>query len=135
MQARTIFMPLAFVIATSMAHAAAPAETVKPNFSQAIPNVPGKTLTAVEVLFPPGAASLPHRHAHSAFIYAYVVSGHIVSQVDGQPARTYAAGESFHEEPGAHHLAARNPSSTEPATLLAVFVADSGEKVLTTPDP
>jgi len=58
-----------------------------------------------------------------------------VSQVEGQPARTYTAGESFHEDPGAHHLAARNPSSTEPAKLLAVFVVDSDEKALTTPDP
>ncbi|SEM51675.1 Cupin domain protein [Luteibacter sp. UNCMF331Sha3.1] len=135
MHARTILASLALLATTTMVQAAAPSETVKPNFSEAIPNLPGKSLTAVEVLFPPGAASHPHKHAHSAFIYAYVVSGRIVSQVEGQPARTYTAGESFHEDPGAHHLAARNPSSTEPAKLLAVFVVDSDEKALTTPDP
>ena len=76
MHARTILASLALLATTTMVQAAAPSETVKPNFSEAIPNLPGKSLTAVEVLFPPGAASHPHKHAHSAFIYAYVVSGH-----------------------------------------------------------
>jgi len=134
MRIKALIATLTFATLTGVVHAAAPVETVKPNFSQAIPNLPGKTLTAVEVSFPPGAVSHPHTHARSAFIYAYVVSGRIVSQVEGQAERTYAAGESFHEDPGAHHVAARNPSTTEPAKLLAVFVVDSDEKTLTTPD-
>jgi len=32
-------------------------ETVTPNFQHAIPNIPGKSLTAVVVDYPPGAAS------------------------------------------------------------------------------
>ena len=69
------------------------ADTVKTNFSQAIPNIPGKSLVAVEVSYPPGGASAPHRH--SAFVYAYVVSGQIASQVEGQPERIYRAGENW----------------------------------------
>ncbi|MBU9192409.1 cupin domain-containing protein [Burkholderia gladioli] len=114
--------------------AGAPAETVKPNFSHALPNLPGKSLTAVEVDYPPGGASRPHHHAHSAFIYAYVVSGHIASQVDGQPERVYGPGESFYEMPGAHHQVSRNASASEPAKLLAVFVVDSGDAPLTIND-
>lgn len=57
-----------------------------------------------------------------------------MSQVAGQPERIYAAGESFYEVPGAHHLISRNASKTEPAKLLAVFVVDTDDKVLTTPD-
>ena len=53
------------------------AETVMPKFDQAIPNIPGKSLVVVEVDYAPGAASPPHRHAKSAFIYAYVISGEI----------------------------------------------------------
>ncbi|MGA0532611.1 cupin domain-containing protein [Hansschlegelia sp. KR7-227] len=109
-------------------------ETVIPNFSQAIPNVPGKSLVAVEVVYPPSGASLAHRHAKSAFIYGYVVSGIILSQIAGEPARFYRAGESFFEAPGAHHLAGRNASATKPAKLLAVFVVDTGETKLTIPD-
>ncbi|WP_394829591.1 cupin domain-containing protein [Pendulispora albinea] len=111
-----------------------PHETVIPNFERVLPNVPGKSLVAVEVVFPPGVASRPHRHAKSAFIYGYVVSGTIQSQVEGEPPRTLKAGESFYESPGAHHLGTRNTSTTQPAKLLAVFVVDSHDKELTTPD-
>jgi hypothetical protein len=51
------------------------AETVTKNFKAAIPNIPGKSLIALEVDYAPGAASPPHTHAKSAFIYAYVISG------------------------------------------------------------
>ena len=42
------------------------------------------------------------------------------------PARVYKAGESFFEPPGSEHLVSENASATEPASLLAVFVADDG---------
>jgi len=134
--ARSLALLLALGTAASaeIASAHAPGETVKPNFSQALPNVPGKSLIAVEVTYTPGAASTPHTHAKSAFIYAYVVSGEIASQVDDGPERIYKAGESFHEEPGAHHRVSRNASATQPAKLLAVFVVDSDDTHLTTPD-
>lgn len=108
-------------------------ETVIPNFEHAIPNSPGKLLIAVIVDYAPGGASPPHRHAKSAFIYAYVVSGAIESQVNGGPKRTYHAGESFFEEPGSVHRVSRNASKTRPAKLLAVFVVDTADKPLTTP--
>lgn len=121
--------------AIAQGHASAEtASSAVPNFSHVIPNIPGKSLVAVEVVFPPGGKSAAHRHARSAFIYAYVVSGSIRSQVEGQPARVYHAGESFLEEPGAHHLAAENDSTTAPAKLLAVFVVDTDDKQLTIPD-
>ncbi|WP_116141918.1 cupin domain-containing protein [Trinickia diaoshuihuensis] len=109
------------------------AETVTPNFAHAIPNIPGKSLKAVVVDYAPGAASPAHTHAPSAFIYAYVLSGEIESQVNDGPKRIYHAGESFFEEPGAVHRVSRNASESEPAKLLAVFVVDSNDKVLTTP--
>jgi quercetin dioxygenase-like cupin family protein len=122
----------AALVGTVYAHA--PEGKVKPNFAHAIPNVPGKSLIAVEVTYPPGGASAAHRHAPSAFIYAYVVSGEIQSQVDDGPVRIYRAGESFYEAPGAHHRISRNASKSQPAKLLAVFVVDTGEQPLTTPD-
>ena len=66
-------------------------DTVKTNFSHPISNVPGKSLVAVEVSYPPGGASAPHHHSDSAFIYAFVVSGQIASQVEGQPEHTSTA--------------------------------------------
>ncbi|MBR0874837.1 cupin domain-containing protein [Bradyrhizobium tropiciagri] len=109
-------------------------ETVAPKFEHVIPNIPGKSLVSAEVTFPPGATSLPHHHAKSAFLYVYILSGAIESQLEGEPARTYRVGDSFFEPPGAHHVQARNLSATEPAKILAVFIADSDEKALTTYD-
>jgi quercetin dioxygenase-like cupin family protein len=106
---------------------------VRPVFNQAT-NVPGKSLEAVRVSYAPGAKSQAHHHAKSAFIMAYVISGAIRSQVDGEPARVYRAGETWSESPGAHHTISENASATEPAELLAVFLVDTGDGPLTTDD-
>ena len=90
-----------------------------------MPNVPGKSLTAVIVDYPPDGASPPHHHAGSGFIFAYVLSGEIRSENSATgPVRVYRAGETFFEPPGSTHLVSANASDTEPASLLAVFVAD-----------
>jgi quercetin dioxygenase-like cupin family protein len=109
------------------------AETVAKKLEAAIPNVPGKSLLALEVDYAPGAASPPHTHAKSAFIYAYVISGAIESKVNDGEKRIYRAGEGWSEPPGATHSISRNASKTEPAKLLAVFVLDTNDKALTTP--
>jgi quercetin dioxygenase-like cupin family protein len=108
-------------------------ETVKPVFERALPNVPGKSLIAVEVVYAPGGASPSHTHPKSAFIYAYVLEGEIVSAVDNEEPRVYRAGESWHEVPGAQHRVSRNASATKPAKLLAIFVLDPGERQLVFP--
>ena len=109
-----------------------PGDKVTVNFEQAIPNIPGKSLTAFVVDYPPGGASAPHVHGKSAFVYAYVVSGEIQSRVNDGKTRTYKAGQSWSEPPGASHPVSRNGSKTKPAKLLAVFVADTDDKDLTT---
>ena len=111
-----------------------PGAVVTPNFSHEIPNIPGKSLKAVVVTYPPGGSSPSHRHASSAFIYVHVLSGAIESQVAGEPAKIYKVGETFYEVPGAHHVLSRNASKTEPASFLAVFVVDTKESVLTAAD-
>jgi quercetin dioxygenase-like cupin family protein len=121
------------IFASAGAAAHGPGDIVKPNFEQAIPNLPGKSLIAVEVDYPPGGASVPHVHAKSAFIYAYVVSGAVESKVNDGKVRVYHAGESWSEPPGASHPVSRNASKTKPAKLLAVFVVDTDDKELTTP--
>jgi quercetin dioxygenase-like cupin family protein len=110
-------------------------ETVKQVFQRAISNIPGKNLTAVVVNYPPGGKSLPHHHAKSAFIYAFVLTGAIRFGIGSQPPVVYEAGDSFHEEPGAHHTVSENASDSKPASFLAVFVIDSEDRPLTLPDP
>src|SRR4051812_30099581 len=109
-------------------------ETAKPAFEHALPNVPGKSLVAVVVSYPPGGRSPAHRHARSAFIYAHVLTGAIRSRVGDEPAKVYRAGESFVEEPGAHHRVSENASGSEAASLLAVFIVDAQDKPLTVSD-
>jgi quercetin dioxygenase-like cupin family protein len=116
------------------ATAVASAESVTPRFEHTISNIPGKSLIAVEVLFPSGTVAAPHHHAKSAFLYVYVISGRIRSQVEGETAHTYHAGDSRFEAPGAHHVLATNMSKTMPAKLHAVFVVDSNDKALAAPD-
>ena len=109
-------------------------EQVKPVFEHIIPNAEGKRMVAVVVTYPPGAKSPAHHHARSAFIYAYVLSGAIRSQVGDEPAQVYQVGEGFYEVPGSHHRISENASDREPASLLAVFVVDSKDNPLTVPD-
>lgn len=121
----------AIALAAAAGHAD---EQVKPVFEHAIPNIPGKSLIALVVTYPPGGKSPSHRHAGSAFIYAHVLSGAIRSQVDDEPAKVYQVGEGFYEVPGSHHRVSENASDREPASLLAVFVVDSKDNPLTIPD-
>lgn len=103
---------------------------VQPVFAGKLPNVPGKSLTAVVVRYAPGGKSQAHRHAGSVF--AYVLSGRIRSENSATgPARVYSTGESFFEPSGSEHLLSENASTTEPASLLAVFVADDGAQLTT----
>jgi quercetin dioxygenase-like cupin family protein len=140
MALRVIFAAL---IAVAILAPAAHAEPAPENSGQSpvvrtvfdqVTNVPGKSLETVTVSYSPGAKSGAHHHATSAFIMAYVISGAIRSQVEGEPARVYHAGETWSEVPGAHHTISENASATEPAELLAVFLVDTGDGPLTTDD-
>jgi quercetin dioxygenase-like cupin family protein len=111
--------------------AAGPRSQASKIFEQAMPNVAGKSLTAVIVDYPPGGASPPHHHAASGFIFAYVLSGMVRSQLEGGPVQVYRSGESWWEPPSAHHVVSANASPTEPARLLAVIVADTGAELTT----
>src|ERR1700740_2440793 len=73
----------ALAVAALVAGSAAPATaqesggTVKRGAAEKLPNVPGKSITAVMVSYPPGGKSGAHRHAGS--VLAYVLSGAIRS--------------------------------------------------------
>jgi len=124
-----------FVPSAGSTQGSPPLETVTVGADEPLPNLPGKRLVSHIVDYPPGGRSAPHRHARSAFIYAYVLSGEIRSQVDDQPVRVYRVGETWFESPGAHHRVSENASDTKPARLLAVLIVDAADKQLVIPDP
>jgi quercetin dioxygenase-like cupin family protein len=107
-------------------------ETVSPKFTQALANVPGKTLTTLIVEFPPGAKAKPHRHGE-AFVYAYVIEGSVRSALNDEAPRVYRTGDNWFEPPGARHPLTENASRSHRARLLVVFVANTGD-ALKTPD-
>jgi quercetin dioxygenase-like cupin family protein len=98
--------------------------SVRTALTQRLPALDGNRLSVnlVEVAYGPDAAS--PAHSHPCPVIGYVIEGAIRSQVKGQPAVTYHAGESFYESPNGEHLVSANTSSTKPAKLLAIFVCD-----------
>jgi quercetin dioxygenase-like cupin family protein len=115
------------------ADAPPPAARITVQYDQPLPNVPGKSLRVVQVEYPPGGASAAHTHARSAFIYARVLKGAIRSAVNDSAPRVYQEGEAFQENPGDRHEVSANASTTQPATLLAVFIVDTADTEMTTP--
>lgn len=105
-----------------------PAAAARPQTSsrviscEALPNVPGKSVTTVIVDFPPMAYSPAHRHPGS--VTAIILDGTVRSQLAGTPVGDYKSGETFFEPPGTLHLFAENPDPVKPARLVAVFVAE-----------
>ena len=116
-------------LCASSAEAAGAGDKVEPIGSYALPNVAGKRVTIVRVTYGPGGFSRPHRHAGS--VTAYITRGEIRSQLGGGPVETFAVGQTFFEPPGSTHLVSANASATEPAELIAVFVADEGAQLTT----
>ena len=88
------------------------------------------SVTVVEVTYPPGESSPPHRHP--GLTLAYVLEGQIRSKVGEGPEQTYEVGQMFLETPNQLHGVSANASTTKPARLLAILLAEKG-KQLTTP--
>ena len=95
---------------------------------QMLQNAPGKKALMIEVDYQPGQSSIAHKHDGTAM--AYVLSGSITSQVKGEKAVTYKAGEYWYEPAGSEHLVSKNASTTKPAKLLVFMVLAPDEKVL-----
>lgn len=104
---------------------------VQTEYAGDLPNVPGKRLTAIVVTFAPMAKSRPHRH--DAFVFVRVLTGTIKSQVAGQRLHIFRTGDHWVEQPGAEHIVCENPSTSQTARILVVFVADE-RAVLDQPD-
>ena len=112
--------------------AQSPAGGRKVLFEHDLPEVTLKdwSATAVEVSYGPGESSPSHRHP--GITIAYVLEGEIRSKVGDDPERTYTVGQMFLETPGQLHAVSGNASTTRPAKLLAILLAEKG-KPLTTP--
>ena len=89
------------------------------------PPFDGWTGTMLEVTYPPGAKSASHQHPGPTF--GYVVKGSILWAINGEPAKTLMAGQTFFEPLGSVHSTSANASATDPAVISVVIVGKTGE--------
>lgn len=78
----------------------------------------------VEVQFPAGVKSTPHRHP--GFVLGYVLEGAFLFGLNGEAPRILRAGEAFYEPPGAHHTAGESAGDSA-ARILAIIIAPLGQ--------
>lgn len=122
---------LALWSATTFAHGADGAaghEVVAPVLQAAMADAGGRKGVFVTVTFAPGQASNPHFHPGSLF--AYVLEGEVVSQLEGEAPVTYRAGQAWYEPPRKPHLVSKNASTTRPAKLLVWLMMNDGDEVV-----
>jgi len=119
--------------AATNAAGARPASTTRRLSCQPLADIPGKAVTTVVVTYPPNGYTPAHRHPGT--VTAFVLKGTIRSQLSGGEPVLYKPGETWFEPPGTVHVFAENPSATETAELLAVFVADENCGPLVIPEP
>ena len=94
---------------------------------QRLSDMAGKEATVLTVDYAPGAAS--ESHVHPGSVFAYVLEGTVVSQLEGQTPMTYTKGQSWYESPKHPHIVSRNGSKTEPARLLVFLLSQEGEVI------
>ncbi len=100
--------------------------------SEALSNVPGHAFNAITVTLDPNTSV--GAHAHDAFVYAYVIEGSIRSQIDDGEIIEYTVGDSWTEPRGVIHTLTHNPSATDKATILVIFVGRAGARLTTSGD-
>lgn len=91
------------------------------------PSRDGLGVQAIRVDYEPaGFTRGTHRHPPGA--YVYVIDGSVMFGIDDREPVLLKAGESFYEPPGALRSVSRNASQELPASLIAFFVLEEGER-------
>jgi quercetin dioxygenase-like cupin family protein len=107
----------------------APAEdTVSVLMKQRLADMTGKEGTVITVDYAPGEAS--ELHFHPGSVFAYVLEGAVVSQLEGSEPTTYTKGQSWYESPKIPHVVSKNASKTERAKLLVFLLSQEGESLV-----
>lgn len=126
---RTLSLVLLLAAGTAGAQQTPIPAEVAPLMTKALADYPGKEVSIITVVYPPGGADPVHRHNAHGFIY--VLEGSIVMGVrDGKPV-TLTPGQTFYEGPDDVHTVGHNASTTEPAKFLAFLLKSSGEPIFT----
>lgn len=90
-------------------------------------DIQGNSLTSLVIELKPGAKVGAHKH--DGVIYAYVLQGQVKSQLGSGEIITYQKGQAWVEPKMVTHKLTENPSETEVAKLLVVFIAGKEAKL------
>ena len=104
---------------------APPAAAVLELMTRDLVGAADKEVVMLTVTYPAGGASLPHRH--DAQVFVYVVEGEVTMRVQGSPAVTLRAGQTFYEGPDDVHVVSANTSNAAPAKLLVLMIKDKSK--------
>ncbi|BCA56655.1 hypothetical protein W02_37950 [Nitrospira sp. KM1] len=63
-------------------------------------------------------------------MFAYVLEGAVVSQLEGEKPVIYSKGQSWYESPKKPHVVSKNVSNTAPARLLVFLLSQEGEALV-----
>lgn len=69
-------------------------------------------------------------HMHPCPVVGYIVTGRILFQVDGQPAKILRAGDAFYEPAHTKIIHFDNASSSEPLKFIAFYLLNTEDKEL-----
>jgi quercetin dioxygenase-like cupin family protein len=89
--------------------------------------VPGWTSGLISVEIPVGGRE--GRHTHPGPLFVYVTEGAFTVDYEGQPTKTYKAGETFYVEGGKVHEGIN--MGNVPARAIASFVTPKGQPLTT----
>ena len=88
---------------------------------------PGREVVMAQVELPPGGRE--GKHTHFAEVYAFVLEGTVNMEIEGEPTKTFHAGEVFFVPEGKIHEGSNTSGAT--AKIAAVFVAEKGKPLTT----
>lgn len=93
------------------------------------PGLAGKELILYVADVAPGASS--GKHWHPGPEMPYVLVGSVTLEMEGQPPKTFKAGDTLGYIPPKHIHEAKNDSDTQPAKVLVFSLHDKGQPLAT----
>jgi quercetin dioxygenase-like cupin family protein len=104
----------------------APAAKITPLLKESLTGQPDKEVVIVLIEWPPGVGI--GRHTHPGDEYATVLEGTLTGQIENAEAKTYSAGESYHNEAGVVHEAKN--ASNQTVKSMSIFVVEKGKPLV-----
>jgi quercetin dioxygenase-like cupin family protein len=123
----TLIAAASTIASAVLAQTAAPLKRT-PIASHTLPGVTVDHVPVVRLDFKPGQAT--GRHTHPMPVVGYVLDGTFVVKVDGQPEQRFTAGQSILEPANVTIERFDNASPTQPAVLIAHYLAGPGQTEL-----